>query len=294
MSSGWHEPDDAELDALLRRSLSAEADRIEPAGDGLRLIRERTAPDRGWSRWRVPALVLAGAAAVVAALVAAPSVLPSLPPSSQSAAQPSGPASGPTPIPGAGVNDLLTVWPYPNRAEGFRQAGADQTAGTYGDLTRPDQVAMRFIGSYVGARSLSVVSAGAYQAGLRMEVRWRGRPVSLVYVVRVRVGDDAPYVVVDAVAPDGNLTVDRTATVPSSGLLTVHGTVRGTVAAGAAPRVQLRTPGRTLVLSATAATVHGDRWSAALSLPDGTRAAAMTAWTVDPGGVAAFVSRPLG
>jgi hypothetical protein len=291
MSSGWHEPDDAELDALLRRSLSAQADRIEPAGDGLRLIRERTAPDRLWSRLRVPALVLAGVAAVVAALVAAPSVLPSLTPSPRTAAQPSGSAaSGPTPIPGAGVNDVLTVWPYPNRAEGFRQAGADQTAGTYGDLTRPDQVAIRFIGSYVGARSLSVVSAGAYQAGLRMEVRWRGRPVSLVYVVRVRVGDDAPYVVVDAVAPDGNLAVDRTATVPSSGLLTV----RGTVAAGAAPRVQLRTPGRTLVLSATAATVHGDRWSAALSLPDGTRAAAMTAWTVDPGGVTAFVSRPLG
>jgi hypothetical protein len=290
MSSGWHEPDEAELDALLRRSLSAEADRIEPAGDGLRLIRERTAPDRGWSRWRVPALVLAGAAAVVAALVAAPSLLPSLPPSSHSAAQPSGSASGPTPIPGAGVNDLLTVWPYPNRAEGFRQAGADQTAGTYGDLTRPDQVALRFVGSYVGTRSLSVVSAGAYQAGLRMEVRWRGRPVSLVYVVRVRVGDDAPYVAVDAVAPDGNLTLDRTATVPSSGLLTV----RGTVGAAPPPRVQLRTPGRTLVLSETAATVRGNRWSAALSLPDGTRAAAMTAWTVDPGGVTAFVSRPLG
>jgi hypothetical protein len=291
VSSGWHGPDDAELEALVRRSLNAEADRIEPAGDGLRLIRERTAPDRGWSRWRVPALVLAGAAAVVAALVAAPSVLPSLTPSPNSAAQPSGSAtSGPTPIPGAGVNDVLTVWPYPNRAEGFRLAEADQTAGTYGDLTRPDQVAIRFVGSYVGTRPLSVVSAGAYQAGLRMEVRWHGRPISVVYVVRVRVGDDAPYVVVDAVAPDGTLGVDRTPTVPSSGLLTV----RGTVVPGAAPRVQLRTPGRTLVLSATAATVEGDHWSAALSLPDGTRAAAMTAWTVDAGGVTAFVSRPLG
>ncbi len=68
-----------ELEELLRRSLSAEAERIEPGGDGLRRIRERTVrPARVRWRWRTPALVLAGAVAVVAALAAAPAVLPAL------------------------------------------------------------------------------------------------------------------------------------------------------------------------------------------------------------------------
>ena len=41
-----------------------------------------------------------------------------------------------------------------------------------------------------------------------------GAPISLVYLVRVRVGDDAPYVVVDAVAPDGSLSLDRAPPAP--------------------------------------------------------------------------------
>ncbi|HEV7654038.1 MAG TPA: hypothetical protein VGP36_04760, partial [Mycobacteriales bacterium] len=220
--------------------------------------------------------------------VAAPAVLPSLSPSRQQAAGPSTASPGPTPIPGAGVNDLTTVWPYGSRGDGFRAAAADQAAGTYGDLTRPDQVATRFVGSYLGSASLSAEPAGAYRAGLRMTVLRLGRPISLVYLVRVRIGDDAPYVVVDAVAPDGSLGLDPST--PSGGPFTA----RGTVVPGAVPRVQLRAPGATPVLSSGRAAVTGDRWSVGLSLPDGTGAAALTAWTVGPDGVTAFVSRPLG
>jgi hypothetical protein len=277
-----------ELEELLRRSLRTEAERIEPAGDGLRRIRERTSRRWGWSHWRMPALALAATAAVVAAVVAAPSVLPSLtrPPAGQ-------PAGGRTTspgralIPGAGVYDLPTVWPYPSRADGFRRAAADQGAGTYGDLTKPDQLALRFVGSYLSPRGLDAVSLGGYLAGLRMQVSRDGHPITLVYLVRVRVGDDAPYVVAGAEAAD--LTVDPVPA-PSGGVLTA----RGTVTTGTAPTVQLRVPGGDLVLSETTATVRGTAWSAQLSRPDATRAAAVTAWTAGPNGVTAFVSRSLG
>jgi hypothetical protein len=278
-----------DLDDLLRRSLAAEADRIEPA-DGLRAIRARTVRTRRRWRWRMPALALAGAAAVVAALVAAPSVLPSLSPAPAGRSVAAAPA-GPTTIPGAGVVDLPTVWPYGSRAAGFQDAPADQAAGTYGDLTRPDQVAVRFVGSYLGPRGLVATPLGAYQAGLRVQVDRDGRPITSLYLVRVRVGDDAPYVVVDAAAPVG-LTLGRVRSVPSSGVFTAG----GTVPAGALPpRVQLRAPGADLVLSSAVGEITGTAWRAGLSLPDGTRAATLTAWTADPDGtIRAFASRPLG
>ena len=205
-----------ELEELLRRSLHAEVEQVEPSTDGLRRIRERTVrPARVRWKWRTPVLVLAGAAAVVAALVAAPSVLPSLTsPVRTTAAAPTSP--GPTPIPGAGVNDMRTVWPYATRADGFRHAPADQAAGTYGDLTKPDRVALRFVASSLGPQSLTARSRGAHLAGIGIEVSRAGAPISLVYLVRVRVGDDAPYVVVDAAAPDGSLTLDRTRAAPTA------------------------------------------------------------------------------
>jgi hypothetical protein len=276
-----------ELEELLRRSLYAEAERVEPGSDGLRRIRERTVRRR-W-RWRMPALVLAGAAAVIAALAAAPSVLPSLtaPPAGTNAAAPTPP--GPTPIPGAGVNDMRTVWPYATRADGFRDAPADQAAGTYGDLTKPDLVALRYVASYLGTDSLTAVSRGAHLAGIRIEVSSGGTPISLVYLVRVRVGDDAPYVVVDAEAPGGSLTLDRIPGGPGGSV-----TVRGTLAGAARLDVRLLAPGGDLTLSRAGGPMPAGAWSERPTMPAGTSAAAVTAWTTDPTGVTAFVARPLG
>lgn len=290
---------DDELGALLCRALTAEADTVEPAGDGLRRIRERTATG---SRWTRPVLTLAGAAALVATLVAVPAVLPdpdpapTAPAAAAATAATAAPTVAPTPpsvgyplIPGAGVNDQATVWPYGSRAAGYARADEDQAAGTYGDLTKPDLVALRFVGSYVGSARLTAVSAGDWKAGLRMEVRWQDRPASLVYLVRVRIGDDAPYVVVDAIAPAGSLTMNRPP-VPSTGPVTARGTASG----GAVPRVQLRTPGQDTPLAATPATISGARWTAPLTLPPGVRTAALAAWTVDAtGDVTAFVALPL-
>ena len=274
-----------ELEELLRRSLHAEVEPVEPSTDGLRRIRERTVrPARVRWKWRTPVLVLAGAAAVVAALVAAPSVLPSLtsPPARTTAAAPTSP--GPTPIPGAGVNDMRTVWPYATRADGFRDAPADQAAGTYGDLTKPDRVALRFVASYLGPQSLTARSLGAHLAGIGIEVSRAGAPISLVYLVRVRVGDDAPYVVVDAAAPDRSLTLDRTPPVPDGAVI-----ARGTI--GGPARLDVRLSGPAGELSRVDRRAAAGAWSQRLT---GTGAAALTAWTTAEKGVTAFASRPVG
>ena len=268
-----------QLEELLRRSLHTEAERVEPAGDGLRRIRERTArPSRGWSRWRTRTLVLAGAVAMVAALVAVPAVLPRLTPADSTAAAPTPPAW--TQIPGAGVTDMRTVWPYPTRADGFRSAPADQAAGTYGDLSKPDRVAVRFIGSYLGPGSLSARSRGAQLAGIRIEVSRGGTPISLVYLVRVRVGDDAPYVVVEAQAPDGSLTLDPVAA-PASGPVTVRGTL------ARAARLEVRVRGAEPV----GGPLRAGAWSRQLAAG---RPTAVTALATGPDGVTAFAARPVG
>ena len=289
-----------ELEVLLRRALAERAEAVEPAGDGLRRIRERTAVRHRPSRWRVPALALAGAAAVVAALVLLPSLLPDLRPapggspaagpghvSPTSPTSPTSPAA--TTIPGAGVGDLVTVWPYPSRRDGYERAEQDIAAGAVPDLTRPDLAAVRFVRSYLGSGpTLTAVSAGRWKAGLRMELRRDDTPVSLVYLVRVRIGDDAPYVVVNAVAPGDRLTL-----VPvrdPGGTLTAGGTVP---ADAGTPRVQLREPGRDEPLAAARGTVAGTGWEARLTSPAPLPpTVAVAAWTVGADGVTAFVATP--
>ncbi|HZB50731.1 MAG TPA: hypothetical protein VE547_16715 [Mycobacteriales bacterium] len=319
--------DDRELEALLRRALADEAGGIEPAGDGLRRIRARTARPgwrSRWSRWSAPALALAGAAAVIAAVMVLPRMLPaettappaaSGPPpaatsSSSPAPTPAGPpdlvagavslaATPPSPapapsgsqIPGAGVADLATVWPYASRAEGYARAERDVADGTVPDLTRPDRAATAFVRSFLGsAEELTAVSAGAWQAGLRMEVRLGDAPVSLVYLVRVRVGDDAPYVVVDAMAP-GSLTLDTPVPPAVSDASLV---ARGTKHSAGRLDVQLRVPGTDEPTAATGATLAAGDWSARLGRQPGNRVDVVAAWTTDQDGdVTGFAATPV-
>lgn len=276
-----------DLDELLRRSLAGHAERIEPSGDGLRRIRERTV--RAPHRWRRPVLALAAAAAVVAALLAAPLLLPSLQPSQQAASQGGTPLPAPTTIPGAGVVDMPTSWPYASRAEGFREAPADQAARTYGDLTKPDQVAVRFVRSYLPDDSITARSLGAYRAGLRMQVDFDGKPMTRVYLVRVRVGDDAPYVVVDAESDRIGIDAQR---LPAGGRFNLHGTTADSSVAD----VRLRAAGSDTALGDGDETVTevGSRWIVPFSLPPGVRTVTAAAWAVDPDLSMAFAARPLG
>lgn len=302
---------DPELEGLLRRALSEHAQDVQPAGDGLSRIRARTARRGAWARWRVPALALAGTAALVVAVVSVPALLPRLdpgpgpvPPASGAASPvptPS-PAEG-TPIPGAGVNDLVTVWPYPSRQVGYAEAEGDVAAGTYPDLTRPEVAAVAFVESYVGtAPALTARSAGRWKAGLRMEVRRGPVSVSLVYLVRVRVGNDAPYVVVEATRADlaPSLTLTAPPRLDGAGALGLAGQLRPEPAAAVrAPFVQLREPGRDTPLATARGTVLGAgevrTWTATLSP---TRAAtsgtaAVAVWTTDAAGrVLEFVASP--
>jgi hypothetical protein len=307
--------EDRELEALLRRALADEAGRIEPGGDGLRRIRERTARRRwDWSRWRVPAQALAGAAALAAAIVAASALLPAPPdapdtpvgpPAASAPSPPVSTTAGPvesTLIAGAGVIDMTTVWPYPSRRVGYDLAERDIGAGRYPDLTRPDVAAVAFVESYVGTgQDLTAESAGAWKVGLRMEVRNGGAPVSLVYLVRVRIGNDAPYVVVEAGRPSPpTLTLDPPPALAGTAPLRVGGMVRR-YPGDAAPvlTAQLRAAGAEEALATAEATVTGrgeDRvWSATLA-PDRAATAptaAVAAWITDPSGrLAEFVAAP--
>ena len=115
-----------------------------------------------------------------------------------------------------------------------------------------------------------------------------GTPISLVYLVRVRMGDDAPYVVVDAAAPDGSLTLDRIPSPPSGGPVTA----RGTLARATRLDLLLRTPGSDMTPFRIGRPVRAGAWSDDLTPPAG--AVAVTAWTTGPSGVTAFVSRAVG
>lgn len=292
---------DDELERMLRRALAAEAGAVEPAGDGLQRIRARTRrPAR--ARWRVPALALAGTAALIAAVFAVPPVLRDPAPSTAGGATaPSGPSAAgtlpggspsaaDTPIPSAGVNDLTTVWPYPTRAEGFARAERDVAAGRYPDLTRADLAAVTFVGSYVGAAGLTATSLGGWQAGLRMQVERAGAVVSVVYLVRVRVGNDAPYVVVDATSPDLTLTAGP----GLDGIVTAGGLRTARVGR---PYVDMRPPGadEPLVSVRPATGPGGGEWGVELVAPGSprprVRTDAVAAWTRDPAGrVTAFAA----
>lgn len=324
-------PGDRDLEALLRRALADEAGDVEPAGDGLRRIRERTARPgwrTRWSRWSTPALALAGTAAVVGAIAVLPEVvpddggptvpgasgtttaqttLPSTPPASSAPAGPAdlvasavslsptpptpAPVPSPVAIPGAGVADLATSWPYATRGTGYARAERDIATGAVPDLTRPDRAATAFVESYLGSeQELTAVSVGAWQAGLRMEVRRGDTPVSLVYLLRVRVGDDAPYVVVDAIAP-GSLTL-LPPTAP--GLLDPELTAAGTKHSAGRLDVQLREAGADRPTAAADGPVAAGDWTARLGRQPGSRVDVVAAWTTDQDGdVIGFAAVPV-
>jgi hypothetical protein len=340
---------DRELEALLRQALADEAGRVEPAADGLRRIRDRTAAGRWrarwsrWSRWSTPALALAGAAAVIAAVAVLPQLLPddgptvpaasatSVPPVTSPPASPAptspaptspaptspaptrpsaspaptGPPGSPTaaspaptsPAPtGSGpvrVADMPTVWPYATRQAGAARADADVRDGRYPNLRDPARTAVDFVASYLGRDGLTAARLEAYPPGLRMLVSRDGRPLSTVFLVRVRTGDDAPYVVVGAsragLGEPDTLTLAPPPAVDAGGLA-VRGTVRRP--AGAAdPQlvVQVRPPGSTAVLARAELTVPLDGravagWSAALIPSAPAPSGVVAAWTVDAGG----------
>jgi len=302
---------DRDLESLLRRALAEEADRVHPAGDGLSRIRARTSTRRRWARWWVPALALAGAAAVIAAVAVLPSMLTkvggsSVQPGARGSSSVPAPSTSPPPvpqttIPKAGVADMVTVWPYPTRRDGFERAEKDIAAGRYPDLTRPDVAAVTFVQSFVGDQGLTATPAGRYLAGLRMEVKRGGTSVSLVYLVRVRVGNDAPYVVVNATRNDREPSLALLAPPRLSGTAAV--TVRGELRRAdgepdPAVSVELREPGQNEALAQSSGTVTGRgptrAWSAELTPLSavGTATGVVAVWTADARGVLEFVAAP--
>lgn len=334
---------DPELEALLRSALSAEADEVEPAWDGLTRIRARVSARSSWlNRWAMPALALAGAAAVIAAITVLPQVLPdgrgggttpaagsattgavsgsasvTSPPAAATATGSPGPAgastpraSGTAPVPGSttpstspseAVSDLATVWPYSSRLQGTKNADADIASGKYPHLRDAAATAVDFVGSFVGRDGLTAQRLDAYPPGVRMRVNRGDIPVSTVFLVRVRAGDDGPYVVVsasrDTLDPAERLTLAAPPAVRSTDAVAVGGQVRRD-AGEAAPTVivELREPGQDEPLAQTTVPVTSadGSWSTVLTpLRAPATTAVVAAWTADAdGGVLEFVAAP--
>lgn len=150
-----------------------------------------------------------------------------------------------------------------------------------------DQVAVRFVRSYVLDDSITARSLGAYRAGLRMQVDFGGRPMTRVYLVRFRVGDDAPYVVADA--ESDRIGIDAQP-LPASGRFNLHGTTAGSSVA----EVRLRTAGGTALDGVGTVIEVGSGWIVPVALAPGPRPVTAAAWTVDPDLSMAFAARPLG
>lgn len=326
-----NDPGRRETEDLLRHALNDAAARIHPAGDGLERIRERAARRRrrlGWSR---PILAVATGTAAVALAATVPLYLhstgdgdtsalnsasgtehaatltgtPTDPPSSTptQSPEPRQPkvSEATTAGPGTALPDMTTVWPYGSRGEGGKRADRDVADHTHPQLRNPRQTALEFIKSFVGTTDDLVadddapLAAGIGVTVSRMADDGTREPVSLVYLVRVRTGDDAPYVVVDASRPPLDGAIDSLSVQPGelagAAPIMVNGAVTEPVAPQpvASVKVELREPGRDQTLASQSPALVPDpdkdqqTWTAVLTPirpldgPTGT----VAAWTVD-------------
>jgi hypothetical protein len=131
-------------------------------------------------------------------------------------------------------------------------------------------------------------------------------PVSLVYLVRVRIADDSPYVVVGAsratLTGKDSLTISQPPKVVGTDAFTVTGIGRGNQGQGdRTVIVQLREPGSTEALAQQTAALRFDQapeqtWRAELTpLRPMTSTGVVAAWTLDSlGNVVEFVAAPTG
>lgn len=235
------DPELGDLEEQLRRALHKEAARINVAGDGLHLIRERLTRRRRRMFWLRPTMAAAAATVVVAAVLTVPAVVrftetnnsnpadladspattslrsPSPTPSPSpnetgtlSSASPAEPSATPeTPgrqeIP---LPNLDTVWPYASRDEGRVRADEDVQNRVYPRLRDARQTAVDFVQTFVGTHTQLASDGGtSLSSGIGVTVSrilpgGKQVPVTVVYLVRVRKADDSPYVVVDARAAE--------------------------------------------------------------------------------------------
>ncbi|HEX5494046.1 MAG TPA: hypothetical protein VFX70_05660 [Mycobacteriales bacterium] len=334
-------PERRELEDQLRRALNDAAARIHPAGDGLDRIRERAQRRHRRLGWMRPALGVAAATVVVALAATVPLYLHSTSTDRGTAlGSTTGTATGhrttltatpahpvPTSEPesatthgssaSGGISptqsspalpDMTTVWPYGSRREGGHRADQDVADQVHPALRDPRQTALEFIRSFVGTSDPLVADRDTpLAAGIGVTVsRQTGdgnpQPVSLVYLVRVRRGDDAPYVVVDASRPPLDGSSEAMSVQPGmlQGVapLMVTGTVTPTDPTDqanqadqiASVKVELREPGQdqTLasqspVLSPNPNQTQEQTWTAMLTpiRPLSTPTGTVAAWTVD-------------
>jgi hypothetical protein len=317
---------DLELERLLRSALDEESRRYEPAGDGLTKIRARVGKRR-WLRspFALGAGALVAAAAAITAVVVVPSALrgdggvaistapaATAPPATPSGSTPA-PTGVPAPSPSTAIGgdptlpDYAAIWPYPSRRIGYQKADTDVRAGTYPHLSDARQTAIDFVATFIGGnQGLTATVLGPYGPGLLVVVNRAdegGSPVtvSTVQLIRVRKGDDAPYIVVGAsqASLGDRLKLSTLPKLSGTEAVTIAGTETRPGEATAV-RVALREPGDTqdLGLGTTALPPDGTSpatWTVDISpFRTLTSSGVVAAWTTRADGkVAEFVAAPI-
>jgi len=331
-----NDPGRREMEDLLRHALNDAAARIHPAGDGLERVRERAARRRRRLLWARPSLTVATATVLVALAATLPLYLrstgadgdraalgsasgrthpttsrPTSPPSASVSSAPVGSTTPDATVQGSplatrtapdSLPDMTTVWPYGSRHEGSRRADQDVADSVHPVLRDPRMTAVKFIQSFVGttdplmADEDAPLAAGIGVTVFRKSADGDREPVSLVYLVRVRKGDDAPYVVVDASTPPQAGDPDSMSIQPGplKGVAPLN--VTGTVNPAppdpqiASVHVELREPGQDQTLASQSPALTADpnqtpqqSWIATLTpiRPLSTPTGTVAAWTVD-------------
>lgn len=265
--SAWDNGPDDRQGELLARVLSAEADTVVPAGDGLERIRGRVARRRARRRWLRPTLTIATVGAVTAGAFAGfqltggnvalktdrtrpaqsgshapvtpvpttPRVTTPAPSTTPGSSAPSAPTTLPVTVPIGSGSSVAPVWPFTSYA-----AAMTWQSGAAGQGHQPwhldaGMTALDFLHNGAGiSDSLRVLkdtatghATGDVVVGDSTTASGATVVITVVHVARYGSGSTAPYEVTGADAPNVTLT----SPVPGS-TVTSPLPVTGTSAAG--------------------------------------------------------------
>lgn len=232
-----------DLEDLLRESLTARAESVHPAGDGLSRIQHRITARRQRARWLGPTLAFGVVAALAATGIGAYAALRS-PSGTQSVRVPPAkhPSGQPTPAPSVSATTAAPafpargIFPFVTRAQEQSWEAGGGANGPQPWVASPVQCALRFVTDMLGQPTVSAVTETALSADGRAATVTLGRSMKadagprVVGVTRVRLArfsaawevlgaDDAgTAMTVTSPAPAGNVDSPLVVTGPGFGV----------------------------------------------------------------------------
>ncbi|MDX6197796.1 MAG: hypothetical protein QOJ79_947 [Actinomycetota bacterium] len=205
----------------LRQILLAEADDVVPVGDGLQRIQQRLSDRRSLRSKLIPAIAIAGVAAIAGAAAVTVSLtdkdsLKQVPGHHPASPVPTTCTGGlceePKPSPSLSTTGVTTsasgipVWPFSTDAQA---ADWERHPGAQGWADDPVQVAQHLLADYLKLPGRAVPRTDDDQDSAVVAVSAAGRTVARVRLVRVGRDQNGPWSVVGADAPSLSVTQPR-------------------------------------------------------------------------------------